>query len=252
MPVWEIGPAQIMVTGAFGDLELHHHPAVQVGVGLTGPLSIRWDGGEHAGCGVVVIASGTRHAVRSDPDDQALALYLAPHTWPGLARHATSRGAATNGIWIPPGDQLLARSVAEAFEDGPELAAAVLVDNLCGDLQRGPDLHPQLSQALDLIYSGTSDSMDLASVARDVAMSPDYLGRLCRKQTGVSFSAATRWVKLLSGLKYLADGQPVTDAAHLAGFADGSHANRVCREMTGAPPSDIARGLRDSTDLSKP
>ena len=39
---------------------------------------------------------------------------------------------------------------------------------------------------------------------------------------------------------------------YLAGFADGSHANRVCREMTGAAPSEIARALRDSTDPSKP
>ena len=44
----------------------------------------------------------------------------------------------------------------------------------------------------------------------------------------------------------------IADAAHLAGFADGSHANRVCREMTGAAPSEIARALRDSTDPSKP
>jgi hypothetical protein len=38
----------------------------------------------------------------------------------------------------------------------------------------------------------------------------------------------------------------VTDAAHLAGFADGSHANRVCWEMTGAAPREFAQAVRAS------
>lgn len=252
MRVWELGPAQIMVVGTFGDLEIHHHPAVQVGVGLTGPLTICSDDGT-ARCGhVVVIASGAGHAVRSDPTGVTLALYLAPHTWPGVALHALSQSESGDGIWIPPGDQALARAVATALDAGPEPAAAALIDSLCGGAEPQPGLHPQLCRAMDLIYSGATDSVDLVSVAHEVAVSPDYLGRLCRQQTGVSFSAATRWAKLISGLKHLAGGEQVTDAAHLAGFADGSHANRVCREMTGAAPSEIARALRDSTDPSKP
>ncbi|HUH71781.1 MAG TPA: hypothetical protein VLZ05_24605 [Mycobacterium sp.] len=48
---------------------------------------------------------------------------------------------------------------------------------------------------------------------------------------------------MLTGLRYLADGVSVSDAGHLAGFADGSHANRVCWEMAGAAPRDFARPL---------
>ena len=251
MPVWEIGPAQMMVAGTFGDLDIHHHPAVQVGVGLTGPLTVRTDGAAARTGHVVVIASGASHAVRSQPSDMTLALYLAPHTWPGMALHALCLRESSDGIWTPADGQALAQTVADAFAVDPELAAGVLIDRICGDPEQQRGLHPQLRAALDLIYSGTTDSVDLASVAHEVAVSPDYLGRLCRQQTGVCFSAATRWARLLSGLKHLAGGEQVTDAAHLAGFADGSHANRVCREMTGAPPSEIARALRDSTDLSK-
>jgi AraC-like DNA-binding protein len=252
MPVWELGPAQMMVVGTFGDLEIHHHPAVQVGVGLTGRLTVRTDSTAARTGHVVVIASGAGHAVRSEPTDLTLALYLAPHTWPGTALHTRALTESGDGIWMPADHQALARAVADAYDADPELAAAALIDHLCGDLREQPGLHPQLRQAMDLIYSGTTESVDLASIARAVAVSPDYLGRLCRQQTGVSFSAATRWARLLSGLKHLAGGEQVTDAAHLAGFADGSHANRVCREMTGAAPSAIARALRDSTDLSKP
>jgi len=251
MPVWELGPAQMMVVGTFGDLDIHHHPAVQVGVGMTGPLTVRTHSDAARSGRVVVIASGAGHAVRSEPTDLTLALYLAPHTWPGAALHALSLSESADGIRIPADHQALARAVAEAYDADPELAAATLIDRLCGDPREQPGLHPQLRRAMDLIYSGTTESVDLASIAHEVAVSPDYLGRLCRQQTGVSFSAATRWARLLSGLTHLAGGEQVTDAAHLAGFADGSHANRVCREMTGAAPSEIARALRDSTDPSK-
>ena len=251
MRVWEIGPAQVMVVGTFGDLEIHHHPAVQIGVGLMGPLTVRTDGAAPRSGHVVVIASGAGHAVRSEPTDVTLAFYLAPHTWPGTALHTRALSESGDGIWLPADDQALAQAVAAAFDTDPELAAATLIQRLCGDPGQQPGLHPQLKQAMDLIYSGTTKSVDLTSIAHEVAVSPDYLGRLCRQQTGVSFSAATRWARLLSGLKHLAGGEQVTDAAHLAGFADGSHANRVCREMTGAAPSEIARALRDSTDPSK-
>ena len=113
-------------------------------------------------------------------------------------------------------------------------------------------VHPQLRQAIELVSRSVPGHITFASVARAVALSPDYLGRLCKQQTGVSFSATTRWVRLLTSLRYLVSGASVTDAAHLAGFADGSHANRACREMTGAPPSDLARALRGSQLASPP
>src|ERR1700751_4962575 len=45
---------------------------------------------------------------------------------------------------------------------------------------------------------------------------------------------------------HLIDGRSVTDAAHLAGFADGSHANKVCWEMTGAAPHEFAQAVRET------
>ena len=88
--------------------------------------------------------------------------------------------------------------------------------------------------------------VDVASVADAVALSPDYLGRLCKRQTGVSMSATIRWARLVTAMGHLLEGRSVTDAAHLAGFADGSHANKVCWEMTGSAPHDLARAVRRS------
>jgi len=99
---------------------------------------------------------------------------------------------------------------------------------------------------MEVVVSRVPDHVDVASIADAVALSPDYLGRLCKQQIGVSLSATVRWERLVAAVGHLIDGLSVTDAAHLAGFADGSHANKVCWEMTGAAPRYFAQAVRGS------
>lgn len=255
--VWELAPDRFMVTGAFRDLALHHHAAVQVGVGLAGPLTVSWGEGHHL-CRVVVVASGERHAVRSDARSAALSIYLGSQTRQGIALNALSRTRGQHrGVWIiGDGEQLAAATAGSLAASGPHAAADLLVNELCGMSDGSSDarasVHRQLRQAIDLVSTSVPSPIDLATVAGAVALSPDYLGRLCKQQTGVSFSAIARWMRLLAFLRYLTAGVPVTDAAHQAGFADGSHANRVCWEMAGAAPSDLVRALKDSPLASQP
>jgi AraC-like DNA-binding protein len=250
MQVWELGPGRLMVAGGFSDLALHHHPAVQVTVGGRGPLTVTCDGETDYVGRLVVIASGARHAVRSDSESGALTLYLGLQTPEGIALSTLSRNHGQHqGIWIVEDGQHLAEATAASLDqDGPHAAAEHLVDGLCDMGDRRSDgprpVHPQLRQAIEVVSSRVPDRIDVASVAGAVALSPDYLGRLCKQQTGVSFSATIRWERLVAAVSYLLDGYSVTDAAHLAGFADGSHANKVCWEMTGATPRELADAVR--------
>jgi AraC-like DNA-binding protein len=252
MRVWDLRPDRLMVVGAFSDLAVHHHPAVQVTVGMEGALRLTRSGGEHEMCRAVVIASGARHAVWSDSGSAALTLYFGLQTRQGIALNALSRTRRQDdGVWVVESGQELAEvTAASLVTDGAAAAADLLVGELCTMPDPGLDesrsVHPQLRRAIEFVSSTVPEHVDVASVATAVALSPDYLGRLCRQQTGVSFSATIRWVRLLTSLRYIADGVPVTDAAHLAGFADGSHANRVCWEMVGAGPSELARAFRES------
>jgi AraC-like DNA-binding protein len=250
MQVWELGPGRLMVAGGFSDLALHHHPAAQITVGGCGPLTVTRDGDTHDVCRLVVVASGARHAVRSDSESGALTLYIGLQTPQGIALNTLSRNRGQHrGIWIVDDGQNLAEATAASLDtDGPHAAAELLVDELCGMGSRRLDgprpVHPQLRQAIEVVSSRVPERIDVASVAGAVALSPDYLGRLCKQQTGVSFSATIRWERLVAAVSYLLDGRSVTDAAHLAGFADGSHANRVCWEMTGATPRELAEAVR--------
>lgn len=242
--MWDLGPGRLMVAGAFADLALHHHPAVQVTLGGQGPLTITRDGKAHDVCRLVVVGSGARHAVRSDSGSGALTLYFGLQTPEGVALNALAR----HGVRIVDDGHGLAEATAASLDaHGPRAAAEFLVGELCGmEGQRSRPVHPQLRQAIEVVSSRVPDHVDVASVAGAVALSPDYLGRLCKQQAGVSFSATIRWERLVTAVGHLVDGRSVTDAAHLAGFADGSHANRVCWEMTGAAPRDFAQAVRES------
>ncbi|ORW07098.1 helix-turn-helix domain-containing protein [Mycobacterium kyorinense] len=231
-----------MVAGAFSDLAVHHHPAVQVTVGGRGGLTVAPDGDGHDTCRLVVVASGAPHAVRSDSESRALTLYFGLQTPQGVALNTM----AHHGVWIADDGANLAETTAALLDTaGPDVAADFLVDQLCGTQEPRP-VHPQLRQAIEVVSSRVPEHVDVASVASAVALSRDYLGRLCKQQTGVSFSAAIRWERLVTAVGHLIDGRSVTDAAHLAGFADGSHANKVCWEMTGAAPRDFAQAVRET------
>jgi AraC-like DNA-binding protein len=252
MRVWDLGPGQLMVAGVFSDLAMHHHPAVQVTVGGQGPVAISRGGDERDVCRLVVVGSGARHAVRSDSGSAAFTLYFGLQTWQGIELNTLSRSrGGDRGVWIVDDGQGPAEALAESAAavlaaNGPRAAANFLIDELLR-LGSGPEprsVHPQLLQAIEVVSSRVPRPIDVASVAGAVALSPDYLGRLCKQQTGVSFSATIRWERLVTAIGHLADGRSVTDAAHLAGFADGSHANRVCWEMTGAAPRDFAQAIR--------
>jgi AraC-like DNA-binding protein len=251
MRVWDLGPGRLIVAGAFSDLAVHHHPAVQITLGGRGPLAIARDGDADGMCRLVVVGSGERHAVRSDSKCAALTLYFGLQTWQGAALNTLTRGGQHDGVWVVDDGRELAEATAALMAaNGPHAAADFLVDELCGMQDRcrgGPrPVHPQLRKAIEVVSTRVPDHVDVASVAGAVALSPDYLGRLCKQQTGVSFSATIRWERLVTAVGHLIDGRSVTDAAHLAGFADGPHATRVCWEMTGTTPRDFARAVRDS------
>jgi AraC-like DNA-binding protein len=251
MRVWDLGPGRLMVAGAFADLEVHHHPAVQITLGGRGPVAIERDGGVRDVCRLVVVGSGERHAVRSDSESAALTLYFGLQTWQGIALNTLTRSNQHQGVWVVDrGGELAELTAAALAANGPHAAADFLVDALCAMQDAHPpgpqSVHPQLRQAIEVVSTRVPGHIDVASIAGAVALSPDYLGRLCRQQTGVSFSATIRWERLVTAVCHLVDGRSVTDAAYLAGFADGPHANRVCREMTGATPRDFARAVRDS------
>ncbi|CRZ14842.1 AraC family transcriptional regulator [Mycolicibacterium neworleansense] len=235
-----------VVAGSFGDIEVHHHPAVQLAVGIDGPLAVVAGDGAEERCCIAAVASGTRHAMRPDGASAALSIYLSPETDTATTLNAAIQThGGSPGLWAINGAEPLTSAVAAAVRaEDLSGAAGMVVDALLAraGVTAGA-VHPQVRQAIELVTARIPSRTDLGSVAGEVAVSADYLGRLFRKQTGTSFAATARWTRLLAALEHLSAGTSITDAAHRAGFADGAHATRVCRELTGIAPSDVVRAL---------
>ena len=134
MRVWDVRPGLLIAGGGLSDLALHHHPAVQVTVGGQGPLTVTHDGDAHDVCRLVVVASGARHAVRSDSNSGALTLYFGLQTPQGVALNTLARSLGQQrGTWIVDGGKQLAEAAdASLAANGPQAAAEFLVDELCG------------------------------------------------------------------------------------------------------------------------
>lgn len=243
---WLTRPGMTAVVGSFGDIEVHHHPAVQLAVGIGGPLVLVAGDGTEQRCSVAAVAGGTRHAMRPGGASAALSVYLGAETSTATTLNAVIEAYGhRRGLWaIDVVDSLVAAVTGAVRAEDLAGAADMVIDGLLGRADRAPAaVHPQVRAAIELVTARIPSRTDLGSVAGEVAMSADYLGRLFRKQTGTSFGAMARWTRLLAALEHLGAGASITDAAHLAGFADGPHATRVCRELTGIAPCAVARAL---------
>jgi len=116
MRVWDVQPGRLIAGGGFSDLAVHHHPAVQVTVGARGPVTVTRDGlsdrGAHDVCRLVVVASGARHAVRSESRSGALTLYFGLQTPRGFALNTLGHSRGREGVWIVDGGERLAEATA--------------------------------------------------------------------------------------------------------------------------------------------
>ncbi|BDD81123.1 hypothetical protein TPB0596_08860 [Tsukamurella pulmonis] len=88
-----------------------------------------------------------------------------------------------------------------------------------------------------------SEALSLTAVAAEIGVSASHLSRLWRRDLGLAFPAWVRWSRLRAMAERVRDGASITDAAHAAGFADGAHASRVCREMFGLAPQELLAAL---------
>jgi AraC-like DNA-binding protein len=143
----------------------------------------------------------------------------------------------------PVADELAAR-VAQEPPGQPRLA---LLDTfLAARLRRaGRPPDDRVSSALAAVVARAGD-VDVARLAHESAASPRHLGRLFDAWVGVGPKRFARIVRVQAALRRLI-AEPGADLAALAaelGFADHAHLTREVRDLTGEPPSALARRLR--------
>ena len=242
-----LGSGVLVYAGVVGDAVAHVHAAHQVVVcdDSGAEVSVEMDGARIGPARRVLVPGGTRHRLMPETaETRAMSVYLDVDTAIGRTIGAVAEN-------VPAADWSTAcRAVTSTWPIGPnptgsddELYA------LAGHLQRrGPtdgtdDVHVYVRRALDVVGAGMSGHVTLADVACRTGVSASHLSRLWRADLKLSFNSWVRWERLRIAARAIGDGASITEAAHTAGFADGAHASRVCREMFGLSPTELAAGV---------
>jgi AraC-like DNA-binding protein len=139
--------------------------------------------------------------------------------------------------------KLPARLLAE-FRD-PAVTEARLIDigraivsALAGEIEIStPD--ERVSKVLSWANAQLATSVRLADAAKVAGLSPDRLRHVFVRHTGLPFRTYVLWLRLLKALEAFAQGESLTEAAHMAGFADSAHLSRTFRRTFGVAAAEL-------------
>jgi AraC-like DNA-binding protein len=241
-----LASARLVYVGPGSLAARHAHHAIQICVAGAGTLRLRerpnaaWRRMSSA-----VIPSDEPHEL--DARDAMVAfLYLEPED----ARLPTAWAAGG----IRSLDREIARSAVEhmaSTPDGARSAAAAwrswagaLAERVIGESPGPPPISPVIRRILGLLHDPADDRPSLAALAAAAGLSPSRLMHLFRQQVGLPMRAYIRWRRLARAANELAAGATLTEAAHVAGFADSAHLSRTFRTTFGGAPSGVFRAAR--------
>ncbi|GAA4202083.1 AraC family transcriptional regulator [Actinocatenispora rupis] len=104
---------------------------------------------------------------------------------------------------------------------------------------------PELRRALVLTGQRLGDDVRFEDVADDVGLAPRSLARRFADETGMTWRAVLRRMRILAAIEELAAGDaPVTTIAYQVGYASLSAFNAAFRELTGRTPTEYRESFR--------
>lgn len=226
--VW---PQRLLMLGPSYASAQHRHHAAQIAFGLDGPVIFE---SPHTGvhrADMLLISPNTPHA---HPAFGPVALlYLWPESTEWL--HFPSREA---GDIVPLPFNPPLRAIARCAAVGDAVAARSLADELIGQSASSALSDDALvSRAVARINRSLDGPVTLAALAKAVHLSPSRLAHRFRESTGVPLRRYVLWSRLRTAVEAAMRGASLTEAAHLAGFADSAHLSRTFRATFGITPS---------------
>jgi AraC family transcriptional regulator len=230
--VW---PQRLLMLGPAYASAQHRHHAAQIAFGLDGPVIFESPQTGMHRADMLLISPNMPHA---HPAFGALAfLYLYPESVEWLRFPGREKGGL---VPLPFKQQL--RPLARSAAAGDAVAAQRVVDELIGN-STGQTLSDDalVSRAIAFISRSLGGPITLAAVANAVHRSPSRLAHRFTEATGVPLRRYVLWCRLRTAAEGAMRGASLTEAAHLAGFADSAHLSRTFRAMFGVAPSLLFR-----------
>lgn len=107
------------------------------------------------------------------------------------------------------------------------------------------EIHPQIQQAIRTIHEHYRESLSLDRIAGECGLSPFYLSRRFKAQTGCTLRQYLEQVRMQHAKQLLLDlSMPVVEVAARVGFSEQAYFANVFRKCVGVSPSDYRRSAR--------
>ena len=104
---------------------------------------------------------------------------------------------------------------------------------------------PELRRALELTEQRLGGEVRFEDVAAEVGLAPRSLARRFEEETGMTWRAVLRRMRVLRAIEELAAGDtPVTEIAFMVGYTSLSAFNTALKELTGRTPTEYRASFR--------
>lgn len=132
------------------------------------------------------------------------------------------------------------RTVQEAFDIFRQLYHKLF------SVRKSSHGHPNetVSRICNYIHQNLSEPLTLEAVAKQVHISPTYLCRLFKKETGCSYNTYVNEQRIAKASQLLAMEYKIIDIAGMVGFDNAKYFSRVFKKQTGKTPQQYRLDLR--------
>ena len=122
---------------------------------------------------------------------------------------------------------------------------SILIHDETGDCRTAGQGQDSISKVMDYIMEHYTENLTLSFLAEKFYLTPSYLSRSFKKQTGKNLVAFVTEKRLEKAMDYIkADGKSLTEIAFLAGYEDYTYFNKVFRRYLGVSPTQFKEQCR--------
>ena len=215
-----IGVGWAALDARLGDNDAHSHLAVQITLGLDGPLILTTNREVRVPKGKAIqIPAGRTHAI-GPPGRISRSIYFDPRF--SDVRY-NQKGAQP---------VFLRDDLSKKLLDIGEIQCAREWARQYAGRLHGSTIDKRLTEVLDK----QSAIKNPAALARELALSPSRLREIVKADYGVPPSQLLQWLQLQAAVKTSENSSSLADMAAAGGFSDQSHFTRRLKQWFGVTP----------------
>lgn len=222
----------------------HTHHATEIIYGLEGNFKVADASNGEKVYRVSLIPHDIKHRFINSSKITPIFIYLDPfHT---LAQQLTRSFSLDKEIVKI--DNLPRLSVLNDFRswtDGRDidiiLAITELINDLTGYASHAITLDNRIVDSTEHIRTAVHAGISLADMAEKVHLSESRYAHLFKEQVGIPFRRFVLWTRLQATVEAIQNGNSLTSACYVGGFADLPHFSKTFMDMFGVSPSSVLK-----------